>query len=91
MKYIFTTILLFILLIIPFVSRAETEVYIYPVATGEATYTGGDSIKGQFTIHNVLNKRQADITYEITLSKGDTFNESITLDRKTFEPLFLQI
>jgi hypothetical protein len=79
-----------ILFLTPIILQANTEVYIYPVATDKPSYGNGDALKGQFTIHNLLDERQTDVFYEVGISSGDTFESAIIMERKKFDPLFLE-
>lgn len=87
----FLKIFLFLFFIsVPFTIFAGTEVYVYPVATQKPSYEVGDTIKGQFTIHNVRATRQSDIVYTIGFVQGTEPYGRISGEQKYNETLYLE-
>jgi hypothetical protein len=84
-------ILLFIFLLTPLFSVfSASEVYVYPVAVDKTSYGVGDTINGQFTIHNVKGVRQSDVLYSIAVTQGED-PYSISLGEvKSEEKLYLE-
>lgn len=88
MKYVLASC--FFAFFAPMFLHAQTEVYVYPFATDNHTYQSGDTIRGEFTIHNVSTERQSDVYYEIGISKGANYKNPILITRKEFDPLYLE-
>lgn len=90
MKKSLYTLLSLLFFIPAFFVFSASEVYVYPVAVNKTSYGVGETIKGQFTIHNVKGERQSDVLYSVAVTQGED-PYSVTIGEiKSEEKLYLE-